>query len=244
MYRQRAPACAGAIAAILLSSCGAAADIAFRADRSATVSLAVEVPAAVEARIRQFASSAGTGAAGSGVPLFDAAAVSSSVAARGVSVRSSSSPDPRSYRGTFVVADVRRLLGADRDLAAVMEYARSPGRASVRLRVDRGNARAVVALFPGLDAELLESLQPPALYDNPVSAAEYRSMLAGLLGKAAAAGIDGARIVLSASFPGEIVESSPGVIVDASRKSASLSIPAIEAMVLERPVDFHITWKE
>ena len=175
MHRHRAIALAVACTAVAASSCGAAADLAFRADRSATVSLAVEVPAAVESRIRQFASSGlsgRSGTPGATAPLFDAAAVSSSVAARGLAVRSSSTPDPRSYKGTFVVPDLRALLADDRDLATVLEYSSGAGRASVRLRIDRDNARAVAALFPGIDGELLESLQPPALYDNPVSAAQ------------------------------------------------------------------------
>jgi len=227
------------LTAALFSSCGARADLAFRADRSASLSLGIEVPQAVEAKLRQFAASGQAP-----VALFDAAAVSASVTARGLAVRDSAAPTGRSYRGTFVAGDLERLLATDRDLATVMNYARGPGWASIRLRVDRANARAIVRLFPGLDENLLESLQPPALYDNPVNAAEYRSMLAGLLGKTAAGALDALAFELTVSLPGTVLDSGGSARVDAGKRTASLSIPALDIMVLEDPVDFYVRWKE
>lgn len=219
-------------------SCGVGADMAFRADHSASLALSVEVPPAVVAKLRQFATPATPQA------MFDAAAITASVAARGISVRESVSPDQRSWRGVFNIADLEKLLASDKDLASVLSFNRGPGWASIRMRVDRSNAPAIARLFPGLDAQLLEALQPPALYDNPVNASEYRTMLSGLLGKSAAAALDGASFVLTASFPGTILESSGNLKVDASAKTARLAIPAIEVMVLEQPVLFHIQWKE
>jgi hypothetical protein len=176
--------------------------------------------------------------------MFDAAAVASSVSARSVAVRSSTSPSARAYRGSFDVADLGSLLAADAELAAVLRYARGPGWASLRFRADRDNAAALSRLFPGLDGDLLEALQPPAIYDNPVSRDEYRSMLAGLLGKAAASAIDGLSFSLTVSFPGAVIETGGEAVVGSSGRSASLSIPALDAMVLERPFEFYVKWTE
>ncbi len=231
------------LAAMLAGSCGATANMAVRSDESATLSLSVEVPAAVEAKIRQFAASGGA-SGGSPAPMFDAAAVASSVSSRGVSVRSSASPSARAYRGAFDIADLGRLIASDDELGAVLDYARGPGWASLRFRADRGNAAAVARLFPGIDEELLEALQPPALYDNPVSRDEYRSMLAGLLGKAAATAIDGLSFSLTVSFPGAVLETGGAAVVGPSGRSASLAIPALDAMVLERPFEFYVKWAE
>lgn len=238
---------AAALLACVASSCGVKADMAFRADHSASLALAVEVPLAVEAKLRQFATAAPAPAAGSSVvvpAMFDAAAIAASVSARGFAIGESVAPSPRSWRGLFNSADLGKLLARDSELATVLAYARGPGWASIWLRVDRTNAVAIASLFPSLDGQLLEALQPPALYDNPVSAAEYRTMLSGLLGKAAVSALDGAAFVLSASFPGAIMESSGGIKIDAARKTATLSVPAIELMVLEQPVAFYIQWKE
>lgn len=227
-----------AMLALAASSCGVGADMAFRADRSASLALSVEVPQAVEARLRQFAASAPR------KTLFDAAAIAASISARGISVRESVSPDPRSWRGSFAIPDLEKVLAGDKDLASVLSFSRGPGWASIRLRVDRSNASAMVRLFPGLDMQLLEALQPPALFDNPVNASEYRAMLAGLLGKSAAAALDGASVAFAASFPGAVIESSGGFIVDAAGRTASFTIPVIGVMVLERPVELYLRWKE
>ncbi len=233
--------------ACVASSCGVKADLLFRADRSASLALAVEVPQALEAKLRQFAAAAPAPATGSSIvvpAMFDAAAIAASVSARGIVIGESVAPSPRSWRGAFSSANLEKLLASDSELATLLAYARGPGWASIRLRVDRTNAAAIAGLFPSLDGQLLEALQPPALYDNPVTAAEYRAMLSGLLGKAAVSALDGVALVLSASFPGAIMESSGGVKIDAARKTATLSVPAIELMVLEQPVVFYIQWKE
>ena len=227
-----------ALLAFVASSCGVGVDMAFRADRSAALALSVEVPQPVEAKLRQFA------AADSRPAMFDAAAIAASVAARGIAVRESVSPDGRSWRGAFSIADIEKLLAGDKDLASVLSFNRGPGWASIRLRVDRSNALALARLFPGLDGQLLEALQPPALYDNPVSSQEYRTMLSGLLGKAAVAALDGAAFKLTASLPGTILESSGNVRGDATRKTVSLAFPAIDVMVLEQPIVFFVQWKE
>ncbi len=224
--------------AIAVSSCGVGADMAFRTDHSASLALSVEVPQAVEAKLRQFTASASPQA------MFDAAAIAASVSARGISVRESVSPNQRSWRGAFSIADLEKLLASDKELASVLTFNRGPGWASIRMRIDRTNAPALVRLFPGLDGQLLEALQPPALYDNPVNAAEYRTMLSGLLGKAAVTALDTSTFVLTASLPGSIQESSGNLKVDAARRTVNLVIPAIDVMVLEQPVVFFVQWKE
>ncbi|MBN2875735.1 MAG: hypothetical protein JXM71_11620 [Spirochaetales bacterium] len=227
---------------VAIVSCAAGADLAIGADSSATLGLTLEVPAAIDAKIRSFASPE-VAVAGQAAPLFNARAVSASVAARGVAVRTSVAPTAQSYSGTFYIKDLQTLLKDDPELAGLFEYSTEPGSASLRLRVGRHNAGSVVNLFPGIDPELLDALQPPALYDNPVSPAEYRSMLAALLGKAAAAAIDGAAFTMTVHLPGAVLAAGDGVVVSASRRVASITVPALEAMVLDRAVEFSVTWK-
>lgn len=227
-----------------LMSCGASVDMEFGPNRSLSIHLGVEVPETVDAKLRQFVASAGTATTSPSAPLFDAEAIAESVRIRGAVVRSSTLPTPRSYRGSFDIADIALLIKTEQELASVFQYNHGPGWASIRVRVDRENARAVVDLFPGLDGDLIEALQPPALYDNPVSRAEYRSMLAGLLGRTAASAIDDMSFVLSASFPGAILEVADGISVDASKRVARFSIPALGAMVLQQPIVFYAKWRE
>ncbi len=243
-FASRLLAATSAIAlSLVLGSCGAAADLAIRADRSALLSMRVDVPAAVEARIRQFAAS-GTASAGGEVPLFNAGAVAASVRARGIVVDESAVSGPRSYRGAFRVADLDTLLAGDRRLAEALEYRHGTGWASLRLSLRRGSAAAIAGLFPGIDPDLLEALQPPALYDNPVTVAEYRSMLAGLLGTAAVQAIDGLVIAVTMRTPGPIIESSGVASLRSDRTRAEFSVRALDALVLEHPVEFFIKWEQ
>lgn len=229
---------------LLAGSCGATADLAISADRSAMVSVRADIPAAVETRIRQFAASGAAKADGIAQPLFNAGAVSASMRERGVAVVESAATASRSYRGVFRVADLDGLFARDAQLAGVLQYGHGPGWASLRLSLGRGNAAALARLFPGIDPDLLEALQPPALYDNPVSAAEYRSMLAGLLGTAAVQAIDGMAIALTIRAPGPIIESNGVARPAADRSVAEFSIRALDALVLEVPAGFFVKWKE
>ena len=226
-----------------LSSCGAVAGLAMKADRSATLALSIEVPAAVDTRIRAFASTGGAAAA-STVPLFDAAAVTGTLVARGMTVRESVVPSPRSYRGAYTIKGLSGILASDPGLAGVFAYSQGDGWASLRIRIHRDNAATLTGLFPGIDRDLLEALQPPALYDNPVTAEEYRSMLSGLLGKTAASAIDGLVFKLNLDLPGTVLESGGGVVIDASGRKAIFTVSALDAMVLEKPIDFLVKWKE
>jgi hypothetical protein len=112
------------------------------------------------------------------------------------------------------------------------------------LRITRGNASALLSIFPGADEELLEALQPPALYDNPVTKAEYRSMLLALLGKSSAEALDGARFSLSLALPGPILESE-GVTIRAGNASlAWFSLPVLDALTLEQAIELYARWQE
>lgn len=230
---------APAIALLALYSCSAAADLAIKADRSAAISLSLDVPAAVEQKLRSLSSLE------PGAPLVDPAAIRSGAQARGLRPLSSASPSPSAYRGSFALADLR-AFGESLDIAGtrLLAYEQGSGWASVRLFISRANASALLSIFPGADEELLEALQPPALYDNPVSKAEYRAMLLALLGKSTAEALDSARFTLSLSLPGPILESEGVAIRGTAAPVASMSLPVLDALTLEQPVTLYARWKE
>lgn len=230
---------------VLASSCGAGIDISIRPDRSALITLSAEVPAALETRIRQFAGSGSGSISGQPSQLFDAKAIEASARGKGLAVKESSTPSARTYRGVFATSNLAVLLAGDPLLAEAIRYERGAGWASLRVRIDRGNAAAVSELFPGMDPDLLESLQPPALYDNPVTVAEYRSMLAGLLGRTAAASLDDLTVGLAVSLPGAVIESSGSMAVRSGKQpGVAIEVRALDAMVLAVPIEFYLKWSE
>ncbi|MBP7264152.1 MAG: hypothetical protein KBB32_08250 [Spirochaetia bacterium] len=228
---------AACLLAFLSASCAGSASLVLRPDRSALIDVSVRLPAQLEAKLRSL----------SGVqsgPLFSAEAVSEGASDSGLVVRSSRN-EAAGYQGSFTAADLDQFIRSA-GLAGALTVKRGSGWASLSLTIDRGTAPALVSLFPGLDQDLLEALQPPALYDNPVSQDEYRSMLVALLGTQAASALDTLDFSLSISVPGPILESEgfsaprPGL----AASSRELAVPVLRALTLERPLSFFIKWKE
>ena len=108
-----------ALVALTAVSCGATVDLAIGAGGSAAIGLGVEVPPAVEFRIRRSSASAGAAAS---APLFDASAVSRAVAARGATVDSSRTPTTGSYRGSYRTGDLAGLIAGSEGLGAAIRY--------------------------------------------------------------------------------------------------------------------------
>ncbi|TFG84924.1 MAG: hypothetical protein E4H20_01790 [Spirochaetales bacterium] len=233
-----------AVAAAALASCSTAADLTLRANRSAVLALSFEIPPAVEAKLRSFSSSA---RAPAGMPLFDPASVAAGAKAKGLTVIESTSPRASAYRGSFSVNELDAFVTSSGLAAAgLFVLTRGASWASLDINVTRQNASILANLFPGMDRDLLEALQPPALYDNPVTRAEYRSMLAALLGKTAIEALDAAVFSLSISLPGPILENEGIAIPHAvgSYTSAQFTVAVLDALTLDTPVSFHIKWKE
>ena len=245
------------IIAAVSCSCSASAGMVLKADRSLSVSMALSLPQPVDAWAR------GMTGAGDKAPLFDPAAVAAGARTRGFTVLESSSPTAGSYRGSFSVPDLDAFVSAPRPAVpaddtgrrpspagslsslGILRVERGPGWASLRMRMDRQNASAILDLFPGVDRQLLESLMPPAAWDNPVTKAQYRSMLGSLMGKAAGNAVDAAVFTLSLTLPGPIIESKGGSAGPGTAgRTVSFSMPALDAMTLETPAEFYVKWSE
>ncbi len=235
--------CLGAafIAAMaLLSACSASVSSAIKADGGARISVQAEIPAALSAKFRKLAS-AGAQAATPG-PFFDMAAIRKSLTARpGLELIDLSQPSPDSIRAE---ASVRSLeeLAASPDLkgSGLISVSRGSGWSEFRVRLERGGAKALTSLFPGIDPRLMDALSPPALEEDPVSLEEYKTMLKSVLGEKAMPAMEAAAFRLSLSAPGQVVSSGGGSLVG---QTLTASIPIIEVLALEKPVDIWIRWK-
>ncbi|MBL8968209.1 MAG: hypothetical protein JNG85_14475 [Spirochaetaceae bacterium] len=225
----------GIAAAGILSSCSANVQAAIRADGAVRVLAAAEVPAALAAKLRKLSSLP------AGAPLFDPAAFRKASGGRpGLSLVSAEAPSPDSVKAEFAAKSVAAIL-ADPDLAAsgALKSSEGPGWAELRLRLERGKVGPLSELLAGIDPYLLEALSPPALEEDPVSAAEYRRMLQGVLGDKALAGLESASVSLAVSAPGAILAAGGGSLAGNELK---LSIPAMKLLVLEEPIEIWLRW--
>jgi len=222
-------------------SCSTKAEMTIRKDRGASISLLVSIPPEIEAWMRR------TSGLPAGSNLFDPDSTTTALRNRGLSVLNSRLPDRSSQAISFEAADLAAFIASDSRLkeSGLLRYESGQGWASLRMTVTSTNASALIDLFPGLDPQLLESLQPPALFYNPVNTAEYRSMLGALMGRTAAGALDSTTLSLNLILPGTIMESSgltlPG---GPSPRSASLTVAVVDALVLEKPIDIYLKWQQ
>jgi len=230
------------MAMVFLSiSCSTKAEMTIGKDRRASISLMVSIPPEIEAWMRR------TSGMTAGSQLFDPEGTAAALQNRGLRVLSASLPDRSSQAVSFEAADLAAFIAGDSRLkdTGLIHYKSGQGWASLRLNVTSTNASALIDLFPGLDPQLLEALQPPALFYNPVSTAEYRSMLGALIGRTAAGALDATTLNLKLVLPGNITESSGLSIGNGSNpRTADLTIAVVDAMVLEKPIDIYLKWQQ
>lgn len=247
-----APAVLTALAAaVVFAGCTANAGMVVRADRSASLSVALSLGPAIEEWVRSVS--------GTGAVMVDAQAIAQGARRSGLAVTESKATGPSSWRGSFTIENLGAFCAQKRDAVpaddmglrgspagslselGLLRFERGPGWASLRLRLDRGNAGTLMALLPLADREVTEALMPPAVYDNPVSLAQFRQMMEATMGST----VNQAVFSFSLTLPGPILEKSgPSAQVSADGRSVGFSLPMLEAMVLERPVELYARWKE
>jgi hypothetical protein len=224
---------------LVLGSCQAKVVGDLRQDGSARLDFKAEIPAAIAAKLRKL----GGGTATATAPLFDAKSLRSSIAAKPyLGLIELSQPSPESIKGAILVRSLAAAASSpDFAKTGTIAYSTGAGWAELSFKLDRSKAEAVRSLAPGLDPDLLEALSPPALDEEGLSAAEYRTMLKSVLGEKAMPAMEAATIELALTAPGAAL-SSKGGSLDGS--TLSVKIPLIDLLVLEKPIEFGLRWKQ
>ncbi|HSV55675.1 MAG TPA: hypothetical protein VLH39_01020 [Magnetospirillaceae bacterium] len=221
-----------------LASCAASLSLELKTDGSGTFAVDARVPGAVAARLRSFAAAASSPASG---PLFDPSAVRRRSAELGLAAVAAETPSPDRFRGSFSMASLAAVAsGPELAQAGVLVYSQSDGAKTLTFSLSRANAWVLPDLFPGLDPYVLEALSPPALDQYPLTAPEYREMLAALLGQTALRDLEAAEIRIQIRTPSPIVRHSGG---DATGRTFTAVLSFMDILVLERPVEFSVAWR-
>jgi len=240
---------AGAMAALvfsvlslLLASCSGQLEAAVRSDGSVRAEISLSVPSALGSRVRQFA----------GIPaseaLFNPELVRKEFAERkGVSLLSISAPSGESLNSVIQVSDLAALVADTKTVPeGMIQYRYIPPRnalAAMReltVRIDRTNAAYMLKLFPGVNRKIIDSLSPPALEPDPVSAAEYRLNLEQvIIGPKNMPAFDACMVELKISTPKPIVIVTGGTF---SGQVFRVKIPLFDLLTLEKPVEFSLRW--
>jgi hypothetical protein len=233
------------VVTLLFSACSAQVSSTIKADGGARVSVQAEIPAPLSAKFRKLAASgasSSTKAQEANGPFFDAAAIRKSLVAKpGVEIVELTQPDPDSIH---LVISARNLetLASSSDLkgTGLIKVTHGSGWTECRFSLARGDAKGLSALMPGIDPYLLDAISPPALEEDPVTVAEYKTMLKSVLGEKAMPAMEAAAIRLSITAPSVVISSGGGVLTGSTLNA---SIPIIDALVLEKPLDIWMRWK-
>lgn len=239
-----APLLALCLCAVSFLSCTGRLEASIRNDLSARMALRLEVPEVLAARVRQMA-----GAPASS-PLFDTARLKTEFAGRtSMFMVDLSSPSPETLTSVIWVPALTDLA-KDTSLVppgmiTMKTIAAAGGQPNIRelsVNVTKDNAAAAYHLFPGIDDKLLNSLSPPALEKDPLSAAEYRMNLETvIIGKKAMPSFDACAFDLTITAPKTILSASGGAVQGQVFK---VKIPFFDFLTLEKPIGFTVRWAE
>lgn len=224
----------GLLSIALLGSCAGTATI--KSNNSALIDIRAEIPAPLGAKLRSLSGKTADS------PLFDAADTQSALRNKPyVKVLSLSVPGPNIFAGRIEISDIGRALetgGLTKRGVATLE--KGSGWTELRVHLTRGQGSSLLQFFPGIDEQLVEALSPPALDTEPMSRADYETMLRSLLGSKAMAGMQAASLELSIAAPGPIIDSDGG---SASGQNLRVKIPVLDLLCLEHPITIRLRWK-
>ena len=237
------PAASGALfLCIVLSSCSARIDATLRADGSAEARVSASIEARTAALIRNLSGLSGVQA---DRPVLDAAALSASLRAS-PAVRSAAlrNIDDRRVSGILSIGDFRLLAsdsaarGSGSRPFVLVEKVEKGG--AVHVHLDRTSAGSVLTALSPEIGEYLEALMAPAATGEELTKSEYLSLVSSVYGSSVSAEIASAELELALTLP------LPASSVTGGRISggiAEFTIPLVDLLVLEKPIDLSAVWK-
>ncbi len=233
-----------AFGALALSACSGRLETTIRNDLSARMALRLDVPELLGARVRQI------GGISSKAALFDVARLKEEFANRSsIFLVDVSAPSADSLTSVIWVPDVEAFAG-DRSLIPegmvsmkkIPASGALPAQRELSVSLTRANAASAFALFPGIDGKLIDSLSPPALEKDPVTAAEYRMNLETvIIGKKSMPAFDACALEFNVTAPRTILGSTGG---SAQGQVFKAKIPLFDLLTLEKPIRFSLRWAD
>ena len=227
-----------------VTSCSGNLDATIKGDSSVRATIRLDIPDALSVRVRQFVGLKPQ------EPLFSTEAVRKQFLGQtNIALVDVSSPTPDILTSVVWVQNLEALI-ADTSLVPmgmicyqkISPPGQSPAMRELSVNLSRENAPAMLKLFPGIDRRIIDSLSPPALEADPVSAAEYRLNLEQLIiGKKNMPAFDACAVNIAIATPKMIVSATGGSI---SGTVFRMRIPLFALLTLEKPISFSLRWHE
>jgi hypothetical protein len=173
--------------------------------------------------------------------IFDAAAVRKDFQSRpGIVVRKAVTPTPNVLDLELEFDSMQDLLGGRDALkdAGAVSIVDAEDTSTLQLHLDRTTWGQLARLFPPLRDPLVAELGPQA--NGQVTEKDYLAMVRFSIGDAAPALLKESFFTLTIQPQGEIVSQTGGTVSDGA---VTFLIPMLRILVLDRPLDYSVTWK-
>lgn len=225
-------------------SCSGRLEASIRNDLSARMALRLEIPEILAARVRQL------GSISSKAYLFDTQKLNEEFSGRtSIFLVDVSTPSTDSLTSVIWIPDISAFV-SDKSLVpegmvslrSIPASGTEPGKKELAIHLTRENAAKAYSIFPGIDGKLLDSLSPPALDKEPISAADYRMNLETvIIGKKSMPAFDACFLDISITAPKTIASAKGGSVQGQVFKAR---IPLFDLLTLEKPITLSFSWVE
>jgi len=226
--------------ALALASCTANQTIVIAEDGSGTFVMHAEVSVLLKDYLVSLAGISGTSGPLKDGRVFDAAAIRQDLVSRpGIVVQMASSPAPNVLDLEVGFDSLQDLAGtgdAVKDTGAIT-IVDEDGRSTLRLHLDRATWGQLARLFPPLRDPLIAELGPQA--NGKVTDDDYLAMIGFSIGDAAPGLLKKSFLTLTIQPTGQIISQSGGTMSDGA---VTFRIPVLRILVLDRPLDYSVTW--
>jgi hypothetical protein len=228
--------------ALALASCTANQSIVIADDGSGTFVMHAEVSLLLRDYLASLADISGTASPLKDGRVFDAAAITKELQSRpGIVVQKASTPASNVLDLELAFDSLQDLVGSRDALkdAGAITIVDSADTSTLRLHLDRSTWTQLAGLFPPLRDPLIAQLGPQA--NGKITDADYLAMIRFSIGDAAPGLLQKSFLTLSIKPQGEIVSQSGGTVSDGA---VTFRIPLLRILVLDRPLDYSVTWKK
>jgi hypothetical protein len=223
----------------MLGSCGASISGRLERGGAGDFKVSASLAPALTAKIRDFLALS-QGDDGGGELLINAPAIAFSMSeAPGVAHVGFRNTGPASLEGSVKISSAGDFLAPSGKAGFISFQENSGGGGRAAITINRETAPDMLGLIsPDVTYNLMLLFAPIATGDR-LSKEEYLTQVRLIHGEAAAAEIVQARIRASIEFPGPLVSVKGGTF---SGRKAEFTIPLVDLLVLEAPLNYEVVW--
>jgi hypothetical protein len=159
-----------------------------------------------------------------------------------ITLKSISAPTKTSLKVEFVYDDFEQAFKSD-DIkkTGLVKFDTAGNQTTVLIHIAKDTISQIAAIFPEDQRSYLDIFSPPAVEGTQMTEPEYLDMLKSLFGDAVVPEAKKATIELTFSPSGKIVGQKGGTMKNGS---VVFTIPLLKVLVLDKPLDYSITYQD